>query len=105
MRIISSLGQMLNWDFLIEKCLVFDYRSYNFHISFFVFFRTIASPITKHATNVPLGVLKKWCMFLEWFKIHDGHLVSDSLGHYFSRINFVYICIGKYVKSIAETFQ
>jgi len=59
--------------FLIEKCSVMAIRmALTFHI-FSFYFITTASPISRLARNVPLGVLKKCCYFSKCFDIQDGH--------------------------------
>ena len=41
---------------------------------FTLFSKTSSIEVTKLAIDVPLGVPKKCCLFLEWFKIQDGHI-------------------------------
>lgn len=38
----------------------------------FNFFRTILCQVTKLTTYIPIGVLKKYCIFLKLLKIQDG---------------------------------
>lgn len=57
------------WARLLEKCLAsVPFVCWTFHI-FDYFFRTIVCTVAKLATTIPLWVLKKYCIILEWFQI------------------------------------
>ena len=68
---LDHLSQRLNWAFMIEKCLPSICMRETFHIFNFFCIAT-AYPTTKLTTTVPLGILKKYCIFLMQLEIQDG---------------------------------